>query len=316
MFVNGTYLASPYEITLTSTELSANGHVIAAVTDLPEAGVPKSLRPRGRGVSRKRQADAFRNRGNRKPHDDSFHELVNALDANEIVVAFENAPLRVISLGSEQHTFCSTLLADELTAGEVAKFSGLSSGPAFAPLWVQFLNQRSETGVPHAELEHRLDAIDAVEASNMASNAAVSRLARFSYPLTIVAMLVGVISLGHMLQWAGRGLAISDESSASPESVSYATTAVWLILGMSVIDLAWTVLAGQAGTMNELNPVAAQFLSSPLQLALFKLAATGIGLFVLYAWRHQRRIQQAAWWMCLVCVLLTFRWVMFDSLTI
>jgi hypothetical protein len=65
--------------------------------------------------------------------------------------------------------------------------------------------------------------------------------------------------------------------------------------------------------MRELNPVAAQLVGSPMHLILFKVVATGAGGAILFIWRHRSQIQQAAWWMCLVCVLLTFRWVVFDS---
>ena len=83
---------------------------------------------------------------------------------------------------------------------------------------------------------------------------------------------------------------------------------------MSVLDLVWTILAGQAGVMTELNPLAAKFIDSPGQLAFFKMFATATGFGILFVWRQRRQVQQAIWWMCLVCVLLTFRWVMFDSM--
>ena len=81
---------------------------------------------------------------------------------------------------------------------------------------------------------------------------------------------------------------------------------------MSLIDLAWTILAGQAGVMKEAihwQPL----IWIPPQLVAFKVTATGLGCGILYAWRRQKQIQDATWWMCLVCVLLTFRWVVFDS---
>ena len=85
------------------------------------------------------------------------------------------------------------------------------------------------------------------------------------------------------------------------------------MLGMAGLDLVWTILAGQAGVIREVNPFAASILQSPIQLVAFKFAATGLGIGILYVWRHRRQIQNVTWWMCLVSVLLTFRWVVLDS---
>ena len=90
---------------------------------------------------------------------------------------------------------------------------------------------------------------------------------------------------------------------------------ILLMLGMSAVDLLWTIMAGQAGVMKEINPLAAGLIQTPTSLALFKVTATAIGCGLLYSFRDRRRVQEATWWMCLVCVLVTFRWVMFDSMT-
>ena len=125
-------------------------------------------------------------------------------------------------------------------------------------------------------------------------------------------MLLSVIAFGQLLQWIGKGFAKQEEPK--PESERYLVMALVLMLGMSLIDLAWTILAGQAGVMREVNPVAGMYMNSPQQLAVFKVIATLIGFSILYIWRQRPVMQQATWWMCLVCVLVTFRWVIFNSM--
>ena len=66
--------------------------------------------------------------------------------------------------------------------------------------------------------------------------------------------------------------------------------------------------------MKEVNPLAVGIVHSPQALAAFKVIATSLGFALLYALRKQKRGQEVTWWMCLVCVLVTFRWVIFDSM--
>ena len=126
-------------------------------------------------------------------------------------------------------------------------------------------------------------------------------------------MLLSVFALGHVLKWTAKSIVAEQNAAYSPEVTRCVEVALLLMLAMSLIDLVWTILAGQAGVMKEVNPLAATYLDSPVQLVAFKVTATGLGCGILYAWRRRKQVQDATWWMCLVCVLLTFRWVVFDS---
>jgi len=68
--------------------------------------------------------------------------------------------------------------------------------------------------------------------------------------------------------------------------------------------------------MRELNPLASRLISDPEALVAFKVVATLLGCGVLFALRRHSRAQLASWWMCLVCTMLTFRWLMFNSMFI
>ncbi len=83
---------------------------------------------------------------------------------------------------------------------------------------------------------------------------------------------------------------------------------------MSGLDLIWTLLAGQSGQMRELNPIGRNLIAHPVGLVAFKIIATVIGCVLLYVFRRDRRVAQAAWWLCLTLTVLTFRWLVFNSM--
>ncbi len=55
-------------------------------------------------------------------------------------------------------------------------------------------------------------------------------------------------------------------------------------------------------------------IESPALLAVFKLTSLLLACWILLRLRRYHGAQVASWWMCLVCTVLTFRWVTFNSL--
>ena len=328
LFLNGQDMLPPFQIEAFVDRIYVNGSVYDAVnpadsgqrtaesrqeTDASSHEIAGEQRRRGAwgDTENRRKSESGKNRS---PGIRQARRLAESLESGEIVVLFDGAPLVMMSTGDYEHAFCSAMVEDPRTEDQVEQVAMLAGTAADADRW-RLMARDLRLDPQTAELlQQRVDQIDAVEMENQRQNEAVLRLETFAYPLTLVGMLLGVFAFGHMLQWSGKGITAGAEDGGASEAARCVSVAVLLMFGMSMLDLLWTILAGQAGVMREVNPLAAAYISSPLQLAIFKVVATGLGLGILYAWRQREQIQQAAWWLCLVCVLLTFRWIMLDSM--
>lgn len=322
VFVNGEFIPSPYEIRHEDDCVFVNGHRL----EIPEADLnqPAEREGRnggfgrgggpedGRGVGRRGPRPAAGN--SRTPSSPSLRfarGLREELENAGMLIAFDGYPVRIVPIDGEG---LSHLLAsgDFVTESQLAELNLTDSDDETA-VWMNWLSGYEVSSELQSEIQAMIDRVVAFEAEFRSDIAQVARLEQYAYPLTVLGMLLGVVALGYMLQWAGHGL---HQFESTAESERYVVIALCMMAGMAAVDFIWTVLAGQAGQMKEVNPLAANFIESPAQLAVFKILATGIGFGILYFWRQRQQIRQATWWMCLVSVLLTFRWVMFDSMRI
>lgn len=142
----------------------------------------------------------------------------------------------------------------------------------------------------------------------------IPKHASLAYPLTIVGMLAGVWSLGHLLVSSPQPHEELRGATTDPSLVKATITSIAGVMILSALDLIWTLRASQAGQMTELNPLGSRLITDPTQLVAFKLAATLTGCGFLLAFRRTQLVRRAAWWLFLVLTLLTFRWLVFNSL--
>ncbi len=126
-------------------------------------------------------------------------------------------------------------------------------------------------------------------------------------------MVIVVFAFGHLLSNKPHvGTDGTDSDSAAGKQVVFRSLVIVGLL--SVVDLVWTVVAWQTGSMRELNPLGNRLIENPMQLAVFKLTVVSGSIGLLY-WLHQRPIAQlASWWSCLLLTLVTARWLTFNAM--
>ena len=246
-------------------------------------------------------------------------EIVQQLAADSIVMSFADQPLVVFGSSGPTYDLLKALTsADEATDGEskpVSPVSFLDKLPdGFDPgVWENWISGYD----PPADLRKRAHTLvasyDANERDAMMAIAATKRLNAWAYPLTLSMMVVTVLALGHLLggrPHAGKSTAGIDDS---PEMLRALNWSLIFVVLLSLLDLTWTILVGQAGQMRELNPVGSHLIQDPRHLAGFKIGATLPSLGLLWLLRRHKRAQVAAWWICLILVFVAFRWVTVNS---
>lgn len=305
LFVNDVYVRPPYVVEFTTHGIQVNGFQCSQPSTADKPSREGRKRPKGnRGFG---DFDVGRSSGRRAG------EFSDTLRQGGVVVVRDDFPAVYVHHGGDMYDFCAAMLAADPTIDQINEFIRLPAEDSQREIWRSWLLSYKAPPDLRIQLQSIFDEIASVTAQGKTRTAAIERLEAFTYPLTILGMLVGVFALGHILKWTARSIVAEKNADYSPEVIRCVEIALLLMLGMSSIDLFWTILGSQAGVMREVNPIAAGMIQSPYQLIVFKIGATCVGCGILYAWRQRTQIQNATWWMCLVCVLLTFRWVVFSS---
>jgi hypothetical protein len=316
LFIDGEFVPAPYRISVSDD----GNQVLVNDREVPGAIIhplPGSRRPGERGVF----DNADRSRGEEDPPARrAARRIRHHLGHGTAIVAFSNLRMQTL-LEVQTYALLKALLEPDTVRSElIAEVLEIPIGRPAKARWNQWL---TEFPPPDAALRRQAEPfitrLEAAEASNLANIAAVRRFEAVAYPLTLLGMLLSVVAFGHLLMSLPNNDAMrrgaSDGVGGISSEVIHATMISVLLVGaLSSLDLIWTLLASQAGQMRELNPIASHFINDPLSLIAFKASATILGCGLLYALRRHSRAQLASWWMCLVCTMLTFRWLVFNSM--
>lgn len=176
---------------------------------------------------------------------------------------------------------------------------------------------------PSAELAARIEPLAKefrdIEKANRAKHESIIASAFLmsrpvKYTITLVAMGLVVAACGTLLNYRPQGRVRWSEVDREGEGIPIVVRSVVLLVVLGLFDLGCTLVAEQAGGFTELNPLATNLVANPVSLAGFKLATLLSACAILYALRRYRGAQVAAWWMCLLCTVLTFRWLTYNSM--
>tara|TARA_B100000497_G_scaffold126186_1_gene164415 strand:- start:1011 stop:2042 length:1032 start_codon:yes stop_codon:yes gene_type:complete len=240
-----------------------------------------------------------------------FRRLYLHLTTGGTVVLYGDAPVLLLA-NSESSNLLKTLIHN--SALESLANTGLAGDiqlPGESSYWKRFADGFECPQELRIRVGEVLEKERAVEERNMAELAARKNLDSSSYPLTVFGMVLVVIAFGNLLS---NEAPLDIQSSESPVMERRVKIFLMLIAAFSVLDLIWTLLASRANALTELNPIGSQLIHNPIGLLAFKTLVTVGVIGILFVLRGHRVAQRGAWWACLICTLVTVRWLTFNSM--
>ena len=296
LFINDHFVSLPRKMRVESDQLVVGDLVVACKPAYEEEQRP------------------FRNR--RPSANARFlgHELANHLAMPQLVVAITDQPLVVISNPTVQNSLLRKLARLETTGVQPVSYVEDLPDGLDRQVWDQWVAEFQPTPEFVTRAVNYIEVFERAEREGQAAIAATRRLQDWSYFLSLGGMIGAVLGFGHLLSHRPPVGAKSLDTDASPLTLRMLTYTLALIVLYSALDLTWTILAHQAGQMQELNPLGSRLIDDPLRLIAFKVGATGLAVGLLFWLRKYCKAQLAAWWLCLILTLLTARWLMMSSM--
>jgi Domain of unknown function (DUF5658) len=321
LFIDGKYLPAPHEVQVLDEKLVVGDQSYhAAGVDLSAWGDLKSNRSKDakRRSTRARQTSLASSRiqlirgtlrqqsPTAKTRSDVyvFHRLcddvLRSVESGDVVALYANRPPLILQRSSHGRDLIQCLL------DEKGQHPPADLAPVDKESWSILVAEFQSTSDFRTHANVQLDSLRSLEAANEMSSR-IHRLGeQVSYPLTMLAMVFVVIGFGHLLSNKPK-IPIAESKAVVSRSL--------LIVGMlSVVDLIWTMVAAQSGSMRELNPIGNHLIQNPMLLVTFKVSLVGFAIVVLYRLHTRPIAQVASWWSCLVLTLLTARWLTFNSM--
>ena len=297
LFVEGRYITPPYSFQEVQGQIFVNDTVL----DVESLSAGKNGNKRREGRKE-------------RPEREPWRKLSQDLEDGSIVVLFAKQKAVTIRANGPARDFLSMLISPEgRKEGSHGDLKWWSSGMDGAT-WRQWLAEFKPSDDFLARAEAEIKRIDAIEEANLAANAAVDRLEASAYPLTLLGMILVAVSAGHLLWHRPARTSASEQGALSLETRRMVYRSLILVCALSALDLVWTMLVSQTGSMRELNPLGSRLIDDPQQLILFKFLLTSMSVGLLFALRRRWSAQVASWWICVICTLLTARWLVFNSM--
>lgn len=316
VFVDGEYLPPPYVIKEAGSSVEINGHAVqmaASATRTANARQIDSHRGPWRGGRFDRRGmrmNAHRWGAPEPPELDQATYVANYLSLNAILVVEAEEEISFLCHERQIYEFLTRLLE--------AEKGDHSLHHVFKPAVTASQRVSAYDFSPSPSLVERarkvIAEIDGLAADGLAAEKGIRRLSMFAFPLTIAGMLLSCLASGHLISYPPRPL--GPDADASVRMISQRATVICLalLIALSGLDLAWTLLASQAGQMVELNPLGSRMVDDPYSLVAFKISITLASCGILFAFRRRHSARLASWWLCMALTLLTCRWLVFNSM--
>jgi hypothetical protein len=319
VFIDGQYLPPPYEIEETEEGVLINGLLVKA-DQFPQPSRPGGPGLQGvgfRGGPWHASGRSFSPTGDSRRFAGGFFSLprrvAHRLESEAAIIAFADRPLLILEAGPMLQDLFRVLADRDPDSTALNSVVGILPVEADRDQLADWLATYQPPAELAAHARSIIERAEAVAESNMEEIAAVRRIDRFAYPLTVAGMVLAVLASGHLLKTIpSREPRSSSESS--PQLMRFVLISAALVFCLSSLDLIWTVLAADANQIRELNPLGNRLIDKPQTLVAFKLSATLVSCALLVALRRYPSAQVASWWLCLVCTMLTFRWLLFNSM--
>jgi hypothetical protein len=301
-FINGEYIAPPYEVRCDAEKLTVNGREISCKPPQREFG--------GRGFG-----GGFGPRGSDLTLRYFFSQLHGQLALDFVIISFESQPFVSFDTSHSYDLLKSLIVTSKRALRQVTMRNQLPAD-FNRDVWDEWISGFQ----PPDDLKIRAAAFTNAYEQNQEHALADIRtqrlLEKLAYPLSVSGMVLSVLAIGHLLGGRPHAGKPTKGLDPSPEMIQALNWSIAFAAALSILDLVWTILATSSSTsgVTELNPIGKELIHDPRNLAGFKIAITFSCLALLWLMRKHKRAQIAAWWLCLVLTLVTCRWLVVDSL--
>ena len=211
------------------------------------------------------------------------------------------------------------LLSDESAETKLRSLLDEESGRIRRKQWAAIVENFEPTPELIERVGPQMARLKGIRQENEASHRRLTSMAVFhskpvKYGVTVATMGLAVVALGSLLSYRPNGQTRWREVDGAGEGAPMVIRNVVLLVLLGVLDLVFTLAAQQGGGLLELNPLGSELAASPLLLTSFKVTSLLGVCFILVMLRRYRGAQIASWWLCLVCTVLAFRWLTYNSM--